>query len=79
MVIVSDPGDQAVGRGFSFQEEEQTMRTAEEGDCGCPNEEDGEEDEKNLFEEEDDREGARVSPILEDVIRRIDDPHSPGN
>jgi hypothetical protein len=29
MVIVSDPGCQAVGRGSSFQEEEQTMHTAE--------------------------------------------------
>jgi hypothetical protein len=33
MVIVSDTGDQAVGRDCSFQEEEQTMCTAEGEDC----------------------------------------------
>jgi hypothetical protein len=39
----------------------------------------GEEDENNRFEKEDDLEGARVSSILEDIIRHIDDQHSPGN
>jgi hypothetical protein len=58
MVIVSDPGDQAVGRGYSFQEEEQTMHTAEGEDFGRPSEEDGNEDDNNLFEEENDLEGA---------------------
>jgi hypothetical protein len=51
------------------------MYTAEGEDCGRPSEEDGDEDENKLFEEEDDFEGARVSSILEDVIRHIDDPH----
>jgi hypothetical protein len=73
-----DPGDQAVGRDYSFQEEEQTMYIAEGEYCERPSE-DGEEDENNLFEEEDDHEGARVSPTLEGVIRHVDDPHSPGN
>jgi hypothetical protein len=79
MVIVSDPGDQAVGRDYSFQEEEQTMHTAKGEDCGGRSEEDGKEDENNLFEEGDDLEGARVSPIREDVIPHIDDPRSPDN
>jgi hypothetical protein len=79
MVIVSDPGDHGVGRNYSFQEEEQTMHTAEGEDCGRPSEEDGEEDENDLFEEEGDLEWARVSPILEDIIRHIGEPHSPGN
>jgi hypothetical protein len=79
MVIVSDPGDQAIGRDYSFQKEEETMHAAGEEDCGRPSEENDEKDENNLFEDEDDLEGARVSPILEDVIRRINDPHSPGN
>jgi hypothetical protein len=48
-------------------------------DCGRPTEEDSEEDENNLFEEEDDLDEARVSPTLEEVIRHIDDPLSPGN
>jgi hypothetical protein len=72
-VIVSDPADQAVGQDYSFQEEEQTMYTAKGEDCGRPSEEDSEEDENNLFEEEDSLERARVSPILEDVIRHIHD------
>jgi hypothetical protein len=55
------------------------MHTAEGENCGCPSEEDGEEYDNNLFEEENDLAGARVSPILEDVIRHIDGPHSPGN
>jgi hypothetical protein len=79
MVIVSDPGSQAVGQDYSFQEEEQTMHTAEGQDCVRLSEEDSKEDENNLFEAEDDLEGARVSAIMEDVIRHIDDPHSPGN
>jgi hypothetical protein len=29
IIIVSDPGDQAVGRDYSFQEKEQTMHTTE--------------------------------------------------
>jgi hypothetical protein len=78
-VIVFDPGDQAVGREYSFQEEEQTMHTAEGEDSGRPSEEDGEEDENNPFKEEDDLEGARVSPMLEDIIPHVDGPHSPGN
>jgi hypothetical protein len=78
MDFVPDPGDEVVGGDYSFQEEEQTMHTAEEEDCGCPSEGDGGEDENNLFEAQDDLERARVSPILEDVIRHIDDPHSPG-
>jgi hypothetical protein len=28
MVIIPDPGDQAVGQDYSFQKEEQTMNTA---------------------------------------------------
>jgi hypothetical protein len=68
MEIVSDPIDEAVGRDYSFQEEEQTVHTSGEDDCGRASEEDGEEDENNLFEEEDDLEGARVSPIIEDLI-----------
>jgi hypothetical protein len=79
MAIVSGPGDQAVGRDYSFQEEEQTMRTAEREDCGRSSEEDGEGAENNLFEEENDLEGPKVSPILEDFIRHIDDSHSPTN
>jgi hypothetical protein len=79
MIIVSDPGDQAVGRDYSFQEEEQTMHTTGGQDCGRPSEEAGEENENNQFEEEDDLEEARVSPILENVFRHIVDPHFPGN
>jgi hypothetical protein len=79
MAIVSDPGGQAVGGDYSFQEEEHPMETAGGEDCGCLSEEDGKEAENNLFEEEDDVEGARVSPKLEDAIRHIDNPHSPGN
>jgi hypothetical protein len=55
------------------------MHTAEGEDCGHPSEEDGEEDENNVFEKEEDLERARVTPILEDIIHYIDDPHSPGN
>jgi hypothetical protein len=58
MVIISDPCDQAVGRNYSFQEEKETMYTAEGGDCERLSEENGKEDENNLFEEEDDREGV---------------------
>jgi hypothetical protein len=58
MAIVSDPGDQAVGREYSFQEREQTMHTAEGEDFGGPSEEDGDDDENNLFKEEDGLEGA---------------------
>jgi hypothetical protein len=79
MVIVSHPGNQAVGRDYSFQEEDQTMHTAEGEDCRHPSKEDGEEDENSLFEEEDDLERTRVNTILEDIIRHVDDPHSPGN
>jgi hypothetical protein len=78
-VIVSDPGDQAVGRNHSFQKEERPMPTAEGEDCGAPSKEESEEDESNLFEEADDLEGARVNLIPEDVIRHVDVPHSPGN
>jgi hypothetical protein len=52
------------------------MDAAEGQDCGRPGEE-KEDDESDLFEEEDDLEGAQVSPILKDVIRHIDEPHSP--
>jgi hypothetical protein len=52
---------------------------AEGEDLGRPSEEDGEEDENNVFEEENEFEGARVSLILEDVIRHIDYLHAPGN
>jgi hypothetical protein len=45
MLIVSDPHDQAVGRDYSFQEEEQTMHTTEKEDCGIPSEVNGEEGE----------------------------------
>jgi hypothetical protein len=38
MVIVSGPGDQAVGRDYLLQKEEQTMHTAGEEDCGRPRE-----------------------------------------
>jgi hypothetical protein len=58
MVIVSDPGDQAVNWDYSFQEKEQTMQTAEGEDFRRPSEEDGDEDENNLFKEEDDLEEA---------------------
>jgi hypothetical protein len=58
MVIASDPGDQAVDRDYSFQEDEQTMHTAEAEDCARSSEQDGEEDENNFFEEEDNLEGA---------------------
>jgi hypothetical protein len=79
MITVSDPGDPAIGRDYSFQEEEQTMHTAEGEDCRRLSEEDDEEDEKNLCDEDDNLRGARVSPILEDVIRPINDSYSPGN
>jgi hypothetical protein len=46
---------------------------------GRPSEEDDKEDETNLLEEEDNHEGVRVSPILEDLIRHVDDPHFPGS
>jgi hypothetical protein len=71
--FVLDPSHEAVGRDYSFQEEEQTMDTAEGEDCGYPSEEDSEEDENSLFEEEDDLEGAQVSPIMEDIICHIDE------
>jgi hypothetical protein len=37
--FVLDPGDEAGGEDHSFQEEEQTMDTAEGEDCGRPREE----------------------------------------
>jgi hypothetical protein len=55
------------------------MHTAEGENCGHPSEEDGEEDENNLFEEEDNLEGVRMIPVLEDIICYIDDTHSPSN
>jgi hypothetical protein len=55
------------------------MHTTEKEDCGIPSEVNGEEGENKWFEEEDDFEGARVGPILEEIICHIDDPHSPGN
>jgi hypothetical protein len=79
MDFVPDPDDEAVGGDYSFQGEEQTMDIAEGEDCGRPSEGDDERDESNLFEEKYDLETARVSPILEGVIRHIDDSHSPGN
>jgi hypothetical protein len=57
VVIVSDPGHQAVDRDYSFQEEEQTMHTAEGEDCGRLSKEDSEE-ENNIFKEENDLERA---------------------
>jgi hypothetical protein len=47
MDFVPDPGDEAVGGDHSFQEEEQTMGTAEGEDCGGLSEEGDEEDENN--------------------------------
>jgi hypothetical protein len=79
MDFVPDPGNEAVGGDYPFQEKEQIMATAEEKECGRPSAENSEEDENNLVEEEDDLEGARVSPILEDVICHINDSRSPGN
>jgi hypothetical protein len=76
--FVPDSGDKAIG-DHSFQKEEQTMDTAERKDCGRPTKEDDEEDKNHLFEEADDLEGVRVSPILEDIIRHIGDSYSPGN
>jgi hypothetical protein len=38
MDFVLDPGDEVVGGNHSFQEEEQTMDTAEGEDCGRPSE-----------------------------------------
>jgi hypothetical protein len=78
MDFAPDSGGEAVGRDYSFQEAEQTMDTTEGEDCGRPSKENGEEGEGNLFEEERDLEGTRLSPILEDVIGHINDSHSLG-
>jgi hypothetical protein len=77
--FVPDPGTEPVGGDYSFHEERKTMDTTGGEDYVRPSKEYDEEDKNNLFKEEDDLEGARLSLILADAIRHIDDPPSPCN